>query len=603
MPFSGSSHLIGLEPSTGPRVGFFEAIEQGYEQQYRVDSPYSLEAEIQERWEQSLLSLERETGEAINLEGGLGAYQYYARSVLGQDQTFFAKSLDGEVAPATLQSIASFQRANDRIKQLGRPDVKSFEQVLQEAMAAQQRVEARTADVSERGGVAAMIGQFIGAVGGTFSERDPVSLATLGIGGFGRTAAMRIATEAGIAGGFAGATELGAVQPSRELAGLPERSAVFDIAAAAVGAGAIRGGLEGLSALAGRFGREARPAIALDFDDAQLRSMFEANQQMPAARAGESILDEVQALERANPYGDGAAAEARFLAELADVQKAMGGEVSTAIARVLPPLPEEYIAKQADFQIVKEQSPAVWTRFEEAQAAVRSIDERATEISEALEATTLPDAVRLVDPEAADELDNLARVVNDESLPEPVREAADIRAQSIITRVDEERIAKALNDREIAPRKEIQRLRASRKAANKRLRVATREVEAERTKILRNQEIIRGLQQRESVDLLGNSMGGRPFLMPELNHERVKVHLKQIDDVVEQADDRALAATKAEFDEDGTVDIGLRERVAADFVVPIEQADGSVREMSVKEIFDEFAEDEALEEAVKACAI
>ncbi len=604
MPYGSSDHLVDEQFSAGPRVGFAEAYTQGYDQQFRVDSPYSLEAEVERRWLTSLDNLEKTTGERVDLQGGLGAYQYYARSILGQDQTFFAKDFTGEVAPDVLESIASFKRVNDQIKQLGRPDIQSFEDVLQDAMKMQQRIDTKSSEMYERGGVASMIGQFIGAVGGSFSRRDPVLLGTLGLGGVGRTAAMRVATEMGVAGGLTAVTEVGAVAPNRELAGLPEYSLPFQVAASVLGAGLIRGGLEGLGASLGRraAGRAEEPRIALDFEDAQLRSMFEANQRLPEARAGAAILDEVQFVERNNPLGGGEASEARFLAELQDVQRVMGGEASTAIARVLPPLPEEYIARAADFQIVREQSPQVWAKFEEAQAAVRAIDEETTAINTRLETTTLADAVRLVDSTVADELDNLARVVNDLNLPEPVRAAADIRGQALVTRVGEEQIAKALNDAEIAPRKRVQTLRASRKATNKRLREATRTVEAERTTILKRQEILRGLQQKEAIDLLGNSMGGRVFMPPELNHNVVRTRVAEIARAADEAEPRVEAITRAVEDENGMIDIG-GPLVAADFRVPIEQPNGTIREMSIREVYKEFADDAALVEAVKVCAI
>lgn len=597
MPYFGSNHLVDEEFSAGPRVGFFEAVSQGYEQQYRVDSPYSLEAEIEDRWEQSLLELERMTGQATNLPGGLGAYQYYARSVLGQDQTFFAKSFDGEVAPDVQQQIASFAKVNEQIKQLKNPNIRSFEEVLDEALKAQRAVEARTADVSERGDITSTIGQFIGAVGGSFSTRDPVNLATLGIGGFGRSVAMRIATEMGIAGSLTAATDIGAVSANRELAGLPERDILFDVAAAAVGAGVIRGGFEGLSKLAERFTARAPEGIAFDFDDGQLRQMF-AVADTPNTRAGDLILDDVQALERANPYGEGPAAEARFFAELQDVQRVLGGAPETAIARVLPPLPEEYISKQADFQLVRDQAPEVYARFTEAQAAVRAIDEEIEGINAALSATTLPDAVRLVDEQAAATLDELSAVVNDLTLPEPVRQAADLRAQNIITAVGEERIAKALNDAEIAPRKQVQRLRASRRSANRKLRDATRAVEVKRDEIRARQAFFENLQQRQSVDILGNAMNGRSFVGPSLRHENVGRLVDEVVERVERAPEADVARIAIEPDENGLVDIGLSARVPADFRVPTD--DG---EFSIADILADLRDDKALEEAVKACAI
>jgi hypothetical protein len=486
------------------------------------------------------------------------------------------------------------QRADTRIKELADPELQSFGDIVREVVAMQQGVEAATNDQADRGGFGTDVGQFIGAIGGAFTTRDPVSLFSLPIGGGGRTVAMKIATEMGI--GAAAATAVSPqVQANREVAGLPRRSVLADIAVGAVGAGVVRGIAEGVGAGLGRIGQAADEPI-MDLADDELATAFADNPQSPRARAGEAILNDVQAIERANPYGVGDAANARFMAELQQVAAAVSGTPSTAIARVLPPVPFDSIKKAADFEIVREQAPQVYAKLETAQAAVRALDEEATNITTAIENVTLPDAVRLVDADAGTRLDDLARIVNDEATPEPVRAAADLEAQAIVTRIGQEKIARALDVAEIAPRKRLQRIRAERRSANRRYRAAYKEVEAEAATIERFQAAVKARQQGNAVDLLGNEMGGLPFVGPLLRYDVVEARVMEINRVNEVlADPETVRMTLDE--ETGMVDIGGR-LVPADFVVPFDDGD-----LSIRAIMDDFAEDSKLEEAVRSCAL
>lgn len=613
MGYFDDGHLVDEQLSVGVgTLGFFEGLTQGartgYQQQYRVDSALGLEEEIRERWQRSLQRLQQTTGETFDANVGTKALFDYVKISRGEqpEMTAFERFFGSrEVYDKQLETVRS---ADERIKALGDPNIKSFAQVFEEAVSLQEEIEQQSAAVAERGGAGAFLGTLGGAIAGSFTYRDPLNITTLTAGGFGRSAAMRIATEIGIASGITGLTEVTQVQPARELAGLQDRSALLTIGAAGLGAGLFRGLFEG-GAVALRRLERAEPQIGFDFSDAQLRSMFEANQQSPRARAGEAILDEVQALERANPYGSGPTAEARFLAELNEVQKLMGGAPETAIARVLPPpLPFEAVEKQVDFKLVQEQAPAIYARLEQAQRGLEAVDRQIADINTRLENTSLIDAVELVDPNAAVRLDDLQRIVNDPARPEVERAAADLAGQAIINRVGVEKISKALNEAEIKPRKDLQALRGSRKAANKRYRAAYREVEAELAAIKQRQALVENLQQRQSVDLLGNSIGGRAFLVPELRHEVVAARVADIKQGDELLDERATALItprKPEegekavgLVEDGLADIGLPEKVDANFRVPFE--DG---EMTVAGALRDLQDDAALVDAIKVCTL
>lgn len=598
-------------------VGFFESISRSYDQQYRVDSPYSLEDEIEEIWSEQLKTYEQLTGQRLDVPLDLGALGQYARDIKGEEQTFWSKTITGEVAPLTKQNIERLRKADEQIQALGNPDLKSFAQIVAQVQAAQQEIEAQTGEVAANGSLA---GELIGSIAGSFSGRDPVTLATLGLGGFGRTIAAKVGTEMGIVGGLAALTTSQAVNPNRKLVGLPERSVVQDALFAAGGAGVIRGGAELVGALASRGLRAASPDIELDFRDAQLAEALGANLQSPRARAGLESLELTRQLEAASPYGTTPAGMARFTAELEDVRMVLGGlqtETALPFAATRPDVPFEYIERLADFQLVKERSPQVWTKLEEAQAKLTDIETQSAEIQTALDSTDLPAAVRLVDEEAATRLDVIEQRLA-EVLPEPERAALMIERESIVQRVGVERVAKALEDAEIAPRKELQRLGKQRKARQKEYRQAFAAVERERDQIQALARAQQGAEQRAAVDIFTPAGLSRPYQGSMLSHAVVAdqaARLNELDEIIPDAAEalvrsgtepaapegimdrigRALGLTEERPD---MLDIGLPEPVSADFVLSI---DG--RDVTVRELMDDLGDDIKLDEAMRTCLL
>lgn len=621
MSFFDDSHVtdVGMEGSIGPSVGAGEMISQGYRQQYRVDSALALEKEIEDRWLESLRLLEENSGGKFNRPVDPRTYKGYAELISGVPITVLA---EGRLPRETFdEQMTMMRQADNAIKALNNPEVQSFEQILQEVVRMQHQVEQETSSMSERTGVMGTLGSIIGAMGGSFSERDPLNVLSLGFGGGGRTIAMKVATEMGIAGTITAATEVSQVQPNREFAGLPERSMLQDVLVAMGGAGLIRGGLEGIGAGV-RSTRQFQEWAALreleelqlNDRDVQMEALFATMPQSPRARAGLSALDDIQFVERNNPYGVGDTANARFLAELQDVQRVLGGAPMTAIARALPPVPFEAIEKEVDFEIVKEMSPQVWARLEEAQARVVELDTQIADTVSRVETMSLPDAVRLVDEEAGAQLDALAVRVNDEALPEPERAAADLEANAIIQRVGPERVAKRLEEEANRSRINVRRLRASRRSANRQYREAYKATEKEAEQIRRFQAATKSAAQRETVDLLGNVMGGRTFIGSALTHEMVERQMTRVAELAETQDERAVALfrEREDFGEavegetkplayetaDGRIDIGLAEPVDPTFRILTE--DG---EFSVREIMDDLKEDERLDEAMRSCLL
>ncbi len=385
-PFS-VNHVDWLEGSAGRSSGFLAGVSAGYDQQYRVDSAYSLEAEVHGRWLDSLSKLERSTGQKYDMPMDYSSLNNYVRATQGEDPSGWAQqiTLQGLDPTEALRAREPFNKANDIIKQLGDPNIRSMEDIVKQVVQERMSVEQRNANVSDTGGFMAGLGQFVGAVGGSFSERDPLLLGTLGFGGFGKTVAARIATEMGAIGAVEAVQQYGAVEPTRALLGEEPGSPLLNVGLAMAGAGLLRGGVEGL----GKFVDNRRLSPQLDELELtnEMRLAFEAMPQSPSARAGLHLLDAQADFTKANPYGQSEPATRRFIAELEDVQRVMSG-TETAVGRFLPEMPIDTQKLDADSLIVQAERPEIYTRLTEAQTRLAEIDERINKANEGPELLT-----------------------------------------------------------------------------------------------------------------------------------------------------------------------------------------------------------------------
>jgi hypothetical protein len=546
MPIFDDSILDTQPGSAGPRTGFFEGLQSGFDQAFRVDSQQSLDTEIFNRWNENLELLEASTQQQQQ-RVSLDAINFYVRRRDGEEVKSAAQLNEGgnfltgffggarEENFFNEEDIALINQQSAALQAAGLP---GFDEIFQEVVDLQRQIEQTSSDVSQRGGAGAFTGQLVGGIGGSFTTRDPLLLMSAFAGGVGRNAAVRIATEAGVAGGVEAAIQFGPVARNRELAGLGEGNPLQNVLLAAGGAAALRGLFEGAGAGVRRLRGEATPEVSLDFEDAQLRQFLGERPQSPNARAALDLLDDDAAIAAASPYGTSYPALRRFTAEVAQAELALLGRTDTAIGRAFPDIPLANTERAADFEIVRVQSPEIAGRFDAAQARVAELDNRITAVGEELEARTVLDAVRLVDEEAAEQLAQLAA----RTMPE---EARALEADIIFTRVGKERILRAAEDAEIAPRKETQRLRAQRRAANKELRLAAREMEAERVKLTAAADKIKSMMQGETTDLLGYALATRPPQGSKLATERVVAQREAIAKDADTLPDRAGDALTA----------------------------------------------------------
>lgn len=620
--FFSDTHVTeaGLQGSIGPEARWWPILVQSGVQQFSVDSPMSLSAELGNRWSESIDRL-RAQGQNFDTPTDPRAYGRFAQFV--RDGTPVTADdnnpLDARYGtPHLSDQFEDMRRANEAIRQLNNPNIKTFEQILEEVSTMQRGVEEQTASMHERGPPGTWLAELLGGAAGSFTLRDPLNLVTAPIGA-GRTIATRILTDMAIAGATTAITDLAVVQPNREFVGLPERNPYFDIGAAVLGAGLFRGGLEGLGHSAGRL-RGIGDIEGIDFTvrDAQMQQMFERID-TPTARAASSILDDTIVFEHSNPYGEGQVAGYRWQAELEGTARALNGEAEVPLE--LPPIPSEYIDRHLSFQMVKETAPEVYARMEAAQAALRTINEPHPilagegpalspnglfregqrhgnevflEYQSSPKEAPIPVHVKISDEGIAEISVDQFSALSNRIGPAKVREAMD----ELMEMYPEIRSFEGLRNSGAAPGR-TQKVNATRRAANKEYQAAYRAVEAEAERLEHAEVAKRSIAQTQSIDVLGPSVTSEPMTGPMTRFDFVEAHAGKVEAADTAIPAKADAVNELEINpETNTVDIGTKTPISADFKVPFE--DG---ELTVKEVLDDLAEDRRLEEAVKGCAI
>lgn len=675
MPFFDDSHVtdVGMQGSFGPSVGLLDIFQQSVKQQFRVDSARALNTELQNRWIDSLRNLERNGGGKFNGPLDQEMYIAFAEHSQGKPISVTRMGVEGEgygarLVPGDVTQNAYFQemlRANEAIKKLNNPSIKSFEQILEEVSQMQQEVEGETASMYERGGTGSFLASLAGGVVGSFTHRDPLNVVTAPWGA-GRTIATRIAAEAGLAAGITAATELTEVTPNRALAGLEYRNPLYNIAAAGIGGGVIRGGIEGIGYGVGRLRGED-----IDFDarDTQLAQMFAANSDKPSARAGAMILDDAVFVEKNNPFGEGRASQERFLAELQQMQRAMNGEPMTAVARVLPPLPFDYIKKAADFEIVREQAPNLWARMEAAQAKVNGpsavIRDQAGKPITFYRGTVNIDLPNResgftffsTDPEFAAKFTHSSEGGKVSSTNLRAENIGDFRNPEHVAQVKQLVVDKFKKEGSEAPTEWLDAIdrgdwgvwerkwildhfgwdavwitekgalnlavrssdqivpeavstAATRRAANAEYKAAYREVESEAVRLREVASKAEAAQQAEASNILARAYG-RPFIGPLLRHENVEALVDRINRINETLDEDTIARFQRETVGEGenAIELEVWERDGGIDIGLREPVDPNFTfvtdegEMTVAAAMRDLQSDVDLIEAIKVCAI
>lgn len=214
--------------SLGPRMGILESYRAAYDEQQRTSSLYAIDYAMNEINAAQIKSL-RDAGEQ-NLPHA------------GVDFMDVARFYEDGGTPEQAQRLKTFDdRVEELRKQYPNMQLKTSRQIWDEVKLSAQEAERVAGQRKTMGG---NIGSFAGGIVSSIDPRtDPLNALTLPVGGFGKSAAARIATEAGAQSIIEGLNQLTGVQEQRRLLGLESGfgDAATRVAMAGVGGGVIQG--------------------------------------------------------------------------------------------------------------------------------------------------------------------------------------------------------------------------------------------------------------------------------------------------------------------------------------------------------------------------
>ena len=543
-------------------------------------------------------------------------------------------------------------QVNEKLKKLKEknPEILTFEEMYARLKNQAGAIERRAADVLSRADTFGDVVGFMSGMVGAFNKNDPLNIASLAIGGWGKAAMTRIATEVGVGGLAETINQVLGVTENRKLLGLDNSiwRAAQQVLFAAGGAGVFRGTIEvapvGFRAVERKVapnraaGRELLRALedvgvpvrSEVFLQKTIELAPEKITKRATTRAAQQVLDQERRFIDDNALGgtpEGIAEHYR-LARVADEEYRAGLE--DEMNGVEPPRTSLFDgmnlrgvgeARGVPLDEVNEILD-IASRDVDAELAAKSedvgqINDDVVKLEEGIrEAETRPfsDFLRDVSPERADEL---AQIEQKKAMPG-------------LGKARRGRLAKA--EQEIRNSPEGRQATADRKATvaegnkavenqNIKLREASKEVRAlERRRGRIRDKAQKGIDTRpkkiktpsedkaraEGVRLEDAEapripgIGNRGGLSPAENVRTTMERLREADPELARRMDEAVARVDRSLDEaDGTYDIGASRRVSGEMMVGLD--DGTSR--SLRGHLDDIAENEKLVEAVKVCSI
>ena len=282
--YSGLPGETTTGTSEGPPVGFTENFQTQYVNQALNQSANGASGELERRLQQRNDTIKQLTGQSFPVtyafpeladavEQGVDKVQpsFKAQWRYGQPVTDERLGYSTEGAGALLkQAVDQENKINELRKQY--PSIPSARDLVNQTKDFLQNIQEGAASDSRRATGAGAVGGFTGDVGGSFTVNDPFNLATIPFGGFGKSVAMRIGTEALTQAGISLADQYAFVRPEKQAWGqeFSNEDALKGALYAGVGGALFRGGAEAIPAAArgvGQFVPEKANQIASALDD------------------------------------------------------------------------------------------------------------------------------------------------------------------------------------------------------------------------------------------------------------------------------------------------------------------------------------------------
>lgn len=642
--------------TVGAPTGFLDNFEATLHIASQNDDYLAGEREIRQAWDNSVRQLEQRNGTRFAEADPLPIIEdqldpnnerTLTRAFLGVNDTSATRTA----------SFAEAQKINDQLNQLNDPNAPSIEKIVQQVTQARAARSADAQNIEDRGAFGtALAGRFAGGLVGTLA--DPAQLPTLLVGGFGKTVAVKIASEVATNAAASAAIQGELINPQAKAFG-EQQGSILQAALIGGALGGVFGGArEGLGILASRALDRATPNIGpLDFKDEQLASMFAQPSDNPSIRAGQEALGEQAHYDASRSYPDTEAGNQRFTGEATDIYDSLTGS-QRVLAQVLPPV-EDFTFDNLDYhtQVVREQTPEVYDRLEQATARVNDLDSQIADTQQKLDGLSVGDALAQIDQNTGDlvreyeqqlaqpNLSNVDRAALEQKIQgivesvqatptdlAPQIQAAEARVAEAGTKQEalaaardldklyksagEDTLQKAMNSVEVPLKKSLQALRASRKAAAKEFRFARNDMDQRIKQVQLEEKLRESLRPQQ-----GTATEHGPIDVEALRSDRVEEARAAVDEAAAKAPQegealgqRILDTTKevepaadgtlpepppnAMVDPEGNIDFdGLK--LPPDFLV----SDGLGNDIKVGDVFKAMQEDEKLVEAMRICSL
>ncbi len=518
-------------------------------------------------------------------------------------------------------------------------------------------------DIADRSGVLASGAMLGGSMLGTLGSGDPLNLATLPFGGFGKTIATRLATEAAVQSTIEAVNVFTRVDQSRRNLGLDELTLgqkLADVAMAGAGGALVRGGIEvGAPAVTGAYRRleeKLNPQLAIN-RKIQDFVLDKTGGELPFQPSNMTQVDYARQLVKLNSNkAEFRAADSLW--ELSDAEKDVfrvphlsdevqkfeidieGLTSSTAVGNMytgrISVGDGETISLDAIIPSVSQafepearmRDPDLFAQLDEQAARVSFLEKELDKIDDRIGRISVVDGVELIDPVTG----QLLKSINDELdgvIPKARRIELEHKRDQIVANLSEEEIArahqlavdKAKNDNNFGelkkPRKEIEKQlndekRRLEKTSVKAMKVIDRTIN-ERAAIGRAAPVDPlGPLRVPPVDVraLGESMWNKVISKPS---ERITPVIKEkkqttLEKII--GDEAKLVETAnkdiAQIEGDKTVTIGGMD-IPKDFEMPVRTVDdisGTVTETkTVQQIIDELKADDEMLNIMKVCEL
>jgi len=273
--------------TAGPQTGFAANFQAAAADAYHVRSAFAAQEDMSNLEQTQLDALYKATGTRLQpvfpgafypLTSQTGAYQQDFMHVMAGDDTVN----DTMRQEYSQKAQAQIEKYDELAQQHG---LLTYEQMFKQVQQNAQQTATGAQDTASRATLAGEVGGFLGGAAGSMTPRDPINLATLALGGIGKSFIARTVSQIGL-NGLAQAGELlnGSADTQKLLLGKGPTTGeeATQIALAGLGAGALHVGGEaigaGYRALVARFGAAApdvaSAALAKEADEAIGKSPY-----------------------------------------------------------------------------------------------------------------------------------------------------------------------------------------------------------------------------------------------------------------------------------------------------------------------------------------